>query len=49
LAKFDFVVHEGEAILLDANRTPGTAPTLDQYMCDGARNLAEGLAALIER
>jgi hypothetical protein len=47
--KFDFVVHEGEAILLDANRTPGTAPMLDQYMSDGARNLAEGLAALIER
>lgn len=47
--KFDFVVHEGEAILLDANRTPGTAPNLDQYMKDGARNLAEGFAALLER
>jgi hypothetical protein len=47
--KFDFVVHEGEAILLDANRTPGTAPTLDQYMSEGARNLAEGLVGLIER
>ena len=37
-------MHEGEPILLDANRTPGMSPTLTQYMKDGARNLAEGLA-----
>jgi hypothetical protein len=42
-------MHEGEPILLDANRTPGMSPTLTQYMKDGARNLAEGLAGLIDR
>ncbi len=47
--KFDFVVRQGEAILLDANRTPGLSPTLSQFIKDGARNLAEGLAALIAR
>jgi hypothetical protein len=28
--KFDFVIHEGEVILLDANKTPGTPPVSKQ-------------------
>jgi hypothetical protein len=45
--KFDFVIHEGEPMLLDANRTPGVAPTIRPMMKKGARNLAEGLEELI--
>jgi hypothetical protein len=45
--KFDFVIHEGEAMLLDANRTPGVAQTIRPMMKRGARNLAEGLEELI--
>ena len=47
--KFDFVIHDGEPVLLDANRTPGTAGTIRQLMEQGARNLAEGLHAMIEQ
>lgn len=46
--KFDFVMHDREPILLDANRTPGTAAAIQDRMRAGARNLAEGLNALIE-
>ena len=42
--KFDFVVHDGKAILLDANRTPGRPPA---SVKGGAGHLADGLAALI--
>jgi hypothetical protein len=44
---FDFVVHDGEPALLDANRTPGLAAALDQMIRAGHQNLAEGLDALI--
>jgi hypothetical protein len=47
--KFDFVIHDGRPILLDANRTPGSALPVLELMRAGARNLAEGLAKLIER
>ena len=45
--KFDWVMHEGKAILLDANRTPGTARSIEGFMNDGAKNLAAGLDELI--
>ena len=45
--KFDFVVLDGKAILLDANRTPGTAPAITPLLKDGAQNRAEGLDELI--
>jgi hypothetical protein len=45
--KFDFVVHEGEPILLDANRTPSSSPALRQFLQEGMQNLAEGLGALM--
>jgi hypothetical protein len=45
--KFDFVIHDGKAVLLDANRTPGVARRLQSVMDEGARNLAEGLSELL--
>ncbi len=45
--KFDFVMHEGEPILLDANRTPGIAAAIRPMMRKGALNLAEGLHGLL--
>ena len=44
---FDFVVHDGEPVLLDANRTPGLAAALDRMIRAGHQNLAEGLDKLI--
>jgi hypothetical protein len=44
---FDFVVHEGEPVLIDANRTPGVAATLSAMIRAGHPNLAEGLDLLI--
>ena len=43
--KFDFVVREGKAILLDANRTPSAPPANAQIEASNA-NLALGLDAL---
>lgn len=45
--KFDFVIHDGEPILLDANRTPGVAQAIQPLIAKGALNLAEGLSALV--
>lgn len=45
--KFDFVIHEGTPVLLDANRTPGNPRTLQEHVKKGAANLAEGLAMLL--
>jgi hypothetical protein len=45
--KFDFVIRDGEPLLLDANRTPGVAAAIRPMMKKGARNLAEGLEELI--
>ena len=45
--KFDFVIHGGEPILLDTNRTPGVARAISPLMKAGARNLAEGLDGLL--
>ena len=45
--KFDFVIHNGEPVLLDANRTPGVGGAVRSLMLKGARNLAEGLEGLL--
>jgi len=45
--KFDFVMHEGEPILLDANRTPGIAQAIRPMLRKGALNLAQGLHELV--
>ena len=45
--KFDFVVCEGRAILLDANRTPSAPPSSPAIDASNA-HLAGGLAALLE-
>jgi hypothetical protein len=47
IGSFDFVINDGEAVLLDANRTPGVTPTLSQMIDAGNANLAEGLDVLI--
>lgn len=47
--KFDFVIHRGEPVLLDTNRTPGVASAIRPMMKAGARNLAEGLDELLRR
>jgi hypothetical protein len=47
VGSIDFVLHDGEAVLLDANRTPGIAMTLEGMIRAGHRNLAEGLDGLI--
>jgi len=46
--KFDFVMNEGRAILLDANRTPGTARSVETLTKSGSANLAEGLREIVE-
>jgi hypothetical protein len=45
--KFDFVVHDGVPVLLDANRTPGIATAIQSLHDAGAMNLAEGLDAML--
>ena len=45
--KFDFVMHNGEPLLFDANRTPGTAAAIREMRAKGARNLAEGMHELL--
>jgi hypothetical protein len=41
------VMHGGEPVLLDANRTPGVAAAILPLMKAGAPALAQGLAELI--
>ena len=48
VGSFDFVIHDGEPVLLDANRTPGVTPTLAEMINAGNANLAEGLDLLIQ-
>ncbi len=45
--KFDFVIHDGRAILLDANRTPGRPRNLIKRLAEGAPALADGFEQLI--
>jgi Flp pilus assembly protein CpaB len=41
------VVHDGEPILLDANKTPSASPALRAFLQAGMRNLAEGIQEMI--
>jgi hypothetical protein len=45
--KFDFVMRNGEPLLLDANRTPGVSRAIQPLLRKGAPNLAEGLHELM--
>lgn len=45
--KFDFVVHDGRGVLLDANKTPGSPPSLIKLLAEGASNLADGLEEML--
>ncbi len=45
--KFDYVVHDGEAILLDVNKTPGHPPALDDYAEGRLRRLAPGIETFL--
>ncbi|CAN7684690.1 hypothetical protein [Mesorhizobium sp. LjNodule214] len=47
--KFDFVMHEGRAVLLDANKTPGRARALSKIIAAGTANLADGFEGLIRQ
>lgn len=47
--KFDFVIHEGKAVLLDANKTPGPIPLSDPHAARSIAVLADGLEALIRQ
>ena len=41
--KFDFVVHDGQVVLLDANRTPTGAAAISDYQSQQAIKLALGI------
>lgn len=43
--KLDFVVHDGEAILLDANRTPATSTRIGPELAAGMAQLSLGIGA----
>lgn len=43
--KFDYVIHDGEAILLDLNKTTGTAPQTTPQIEAIRHNMAQGLYA----
>ncbi|TIV27981.1 MAG: hypothetical protein E5V96_34050, partial [Mesorhizobium sp.] len=47
--KFDFVMHEGKALLLDANKTPGRVRNLSAFLAAGNSNLADGFEGLIRQ
>jgi len=46
--KFDYVVHDGEIVLLDANRTPAVSRNPDEQRRQGSL-LAPGLEAFLDR
>ena len=46
--KFDFVVREGKAILLDANKTPGSPPPSPEIDASNA-DLARGLHSMLRK
>lgn len=45
--KFDFVVHGGETVLLDANKTPGTTTRLRELVRTGESDLPDGLERML--
>jgi hypothetical protein len=44
--KFDFVLHQGKANLLDANKTPGRPRNLMNLLAEGADNQADGFEGM---
>lgn len=47
--KFDFIMHDGRAVLLDANKTPSAPQNLSDHLRLGARDLADGLIELMQQ
>jgi len=47
--KFDFVIHDGEPVLLDVNRTPTTVATLSAAIEAGMATLAKGMEGFTDR
>ena len=47
--KFDFVMHDGKAVLLDANKTPGRPQNLVKMFTAGASDLAGGFEGLVRQ
>lgn len=47
--KFDFVVHDGKAILLDANKTMDRSPRLEQIFVRETARFAMGVESLLAR
>ena len=47
--KFDFVMHQGKGVLLDANKTPSRLPYEGEDSRSALTNLADGLEILIDR
>jgi hypothetical protein len=47
--KFDFVLHAGEPVLLDVNRTPTTGPAPTDAMREGIAHLAQGITSFLGR
>jgi hypothetical protein len=47
--KFDFVMHEGRAVLLDANKTPAGSANLEGFIAAGTASLVDGFESLIRR
>lgn len=45
--KFDFVLHRGRPMLLDANKTPGRPAHMQAYLAQGAASLAEGFERML--
>ena len=45
--KFDFVMHEGKAILLDANKTPGRPPRESNFVGDDVIRFTNGFETML--
>jgi hypothetical protein len=47
--KFDFVIHQGQPVLLDANPTPGRPKSVRSMLVEAAANLADGFEGMMGR
>jgi len=47
--KFDFVIHQGQPVLLDANPTPGRPKSVRSMLVEAAVNLADGFEGMMGR
>ena len=45
--RFDFVLYEGHAVLIDANKTPARPSGLEEVLVRGAAEFADGLEQLL--